>query len=164
MAFLDETGLQVLVGHIKDEIAAVVSEKSHFEGDLTVGGTLTVGGNPMADQVVTYGASGIWEYVKYANGWAMCWGTEDLSTTVDVSLGQFNISARSVRHSYPFPFKTKPIVAAGAYNDSNAFFTILSSSGSITDTPYVNAGRPAGAYISTATSITFGILAIGRWK
>lgn len=45
MAFLDETGLTTLVGHIKSEIAAVVSEKSYFEGDLTVEGSLTVGDN-----------------------------------------------------------------------------------------------------------------------
>lgn len=49
MAFLDETGLQRLVEHIKSEIAAVVAEKSHFENatienNLSVGGSLTVDG------------------------------------------------------------------------------------------------------------------------
>ena len=67
MAFLDESGLEALVGHVKSEIAAVVAEKSHFD-NLTVENDLSIGGDIFSDGNPVYGAKVLYDNASGTTG------------------------------------------------------------------------------------------------
>lgn len=145
MAFLDETGLRVLVEHIKDEIAAVGS-----------------GGESPADYVVAQGTSGIWDYIKFANGLAICAGSiafNNISFTAWGSVYEGNVG----RASYPFTFTKLPKVTfTPDLTGGEALLCVeVAGAGTTTQTPHF--------YVMKATNTRtcsgyVHVQAIGRWK
>ena len=130
---------------------------------ITTGKGDPVSGINPADYVVEWGKTGEWRWEKWASGKAECWATLTRQDSIQSSFGQFNLSYLSLLMTYPFEFVEEPIVTASANAQDYTLFTTLSG-GSTTQTPYVNAARPANAAITTKIDIEYSIRAVGEWK
>ena len=121
------------------------------------GGT---GMNNMADAVVSQGTSGIWNYVKFANGIAICSGTYTTSVSAATGWGSWYYSSAFRPDNFPFNFKAAPTV--------NAFLATGGVQGAICVSDAASTTQPPALYLVRPTTasgnISVGITAIGRWK
>lgn len=64
---------------------------------------------PEVDYVVEYGIDGIWTYRKWHSGRAECFGTLEVSTTVQAAIGNLYSDDKAMKNtSYPFTFASRP--------------------------------------------------------
>ena len=123
------------------------------------GGT---GMNNMADAVVSQGTSGIWNYIKFANGIAICSGIYTTSITASTAWGSWYYSTIFQPSNFPFTFTGTPSISA--------FLTSTGIEGALLINGSTTASAPPAMYIvrpnsiSSSSNISVGITAIGRWK
>ena len=68
---------------------------------------------PETDYIVDYSRSGIWEYQKWKSGMAKCWGTLEVSTTLQDSVGSLYRDNNALKRiKYPFAFVDVPVETA----------------------------------------------------
>lgn len=118
--------------------------------------------------VVESGVSGIWRYMKFANGTALCWGTHILTDqTFETAWGSLYVNGTPTpKIAYPITFVARPnesvqIRAAGSacwlYTESNG-----NSVNTATATAQYAAARPTA--VTVAQDIRFDFTVFGRWK
>lgn len=135
--------------------------------DETLGGDLQVSGVKFEPNnlIEDFGTSGIWTYMKYANGIAICFGIYTWNISSWTSWGNVYVSGDYQNTSYPFTFAETPMTfLTGANSGSNNTTGIGQSAGlnSTTTTPGFRFQRPTNG--SAVTGAKMSILAIGKWK
>lgn len=75
----------------------------NIEGDLTVAGNITAGGNTVPT-IVAQGTSGIWTYRKWSDGTAECWGKKDFTVNVATAWGSMYASGAISGSNISFPY------------------------------------------------------------
>ena len=150
-----------------NEIKQVVNTNDDNVGDLsnlnTTDKTSVV--NAINELVAETGTSGIWNYIKYSNGIAICYGIYSWNITEWTSWGNVYVSGDYQNTSYPFTFTETPMTfLTGANSGSNNTTGIGQSAGlnSTTTTPGFRFQRPTNG--SAVTGAKMSILAIGKWK
>ena len=122
------------------------------------------------ESVVARGTSGIWDYVKYTSGIAICWGkANNVSSTFPTTWGSWYChDGLFPSYAYPFDFVTIPRVFAtqrqldgGSYVVGD-WFLYTYGSGTNKNTPGFSAARPTKP--SAAINMSLELLAIGRWR
>lgn len=143
----------------------------NIEGDLTVAGNITAGGNTVPT-IQAQGTAGIWTYRTWSDGTAECWGKKDVSVTFPSSAnwgGLYTTGAISASNvSFPFGlFAETPVVNASL---------LIRSVGGILMAPGGNDSNKAtwdqtgiyeiarGAPVSDTQYYTINYDVKGRWK
>jgi hypothetical protein len=143
----------------------------NIEGDLTVAGNITAGGNTVPT-LVAQGTAGIWTYRTWSDGTAECWGKKDVSVTFPSSAnwgGLYTTGAISGSNiSFPFGlFAETPVVNASL---------LIRSVGGILMAPGGNDSNKAtwdqtgvyeiarGAAVSGTQYYTINYDVKGKWK
>ena len=125
---------------------------------------------PVASSTVS-GTSGIWNYVKYNSGIAMCWGNTGIcNTAFTATWGNWYIHDYLFpAQRYPFDFAAKPQVFAsqGKGGTTKCDWAIYSGgdAGGYPDTQYspiYSASRPTTT--GATVNLSLDLFAIGRWK
>jgi hypothetical protein len=122
----------------------------NVEGDLTVSGNITAGGNTVPT-IVAQGTAGIWTYRTWSDGTAECWGKKDFTVT------------------FPSSANWGGLYTTGAISGSNILFPY----GLFAETPVVNASllvrsaggilmAPGGAGSNIANMDQTGVYEIAR--
>jgi hypothetical protein len=143
----------------------------NVEGDLTVAGNITAGGNTVPT-IVAQGTAGIWTYRTWSDGTAECWGKKDVSVTFPSTANWGSlyttgaISASNVSFPYGL-FAETPVVNASL---------LIRSVGGILMAPGGNDSNKAtwdqtgvyeiarGWYVSGTQYYTINYDVKGRWK
>lgn len=94
-----------------------IEKGSEFTGwspapeDVVSNSDMVIDVEPLSDYIVSKGRSGRWNYIKYVNGFAMCWGqwvlTDEYYTS---SFPGGLIYGHMIQFYFPFIFYEKPIV------------------------------------------------------
>ena len=112
------------------------------------------------DYIVAEGTSGIWTWVKYASGLAVCFGKN--IETVDITHSQDdNYYGYVSVVDYPFAFASAPFLVRDCSDASGNVWTIRQSNDSLTTTPRM---FPMACGSATGYTVTSTYIAIGRWK
>jgi hypothetical protein len=143
----------------------------NIEGDLTVTGNITAGGNTVPT-IVAQGKSGIWTYRTWSDGTAECWGKKDVSVTFPTSAnwgGLFTTSAISASNvNFPFGlFAEIPVVNASLLIRSAGGILMApggagSNIANMDQTGVYEIAR--GSYVSGSQAYTINYDVKGRWK
>lgn len=143
----------------------------NIEGDLTVTGNITAGGNTVPT-IVAQGKSGIWTYRTWSDGTAECWGKKDVSVTFPTSAnwgGLFTTSAISASNvNFPFGlFAETPVVNASLLIRSAGGILMApggagSNIANMDQTGVYEIAR--GSYVSGSQAYTINYDVKGRWK
>ena len=120
-----------------------------------------VNGSALADTVVAQGASGGWNYIKFANGIGMCWNNHSTMSDTFAAWGNGYITTGVGFGAYPFAFTSNPVAVGHAYATGWTMANTLTG-GTATESPTVQALRTSP--ISGNVTISYRIFAIGRWK
>lgn len=120
------------------------------------------------DGIIEQGTSGIWTYIKYESGRAVCWGSFDsVKVNAFVAWGALFVSKVNDRIDYPFAFVDRPVEIARVSCRSLAVLTLPESGGngmnSTTQTAVYSAARGAETD-STLYSLILDLFVVGRWK
>ena len=116
------------------------------------------------DRIVDQGISGVWQYVKYESGIAMCWNEHNSNSDYSfVAWGNGYTAGDYNAGAYPFTFTTYPAVFGHAYSVGSSWSMGCGmSGGSASTAPSIYAFRPSSA--ASTPDIGFRIFAIGKWK
>lgn len=145
-----------------------LSVSGNISGDI-VADKLSISGNTVTDYVVASGSSGIWRYIKWNSGLAMCW-TDSYKSTDNFPSTQWGAVWSSVDFTfgtYPFAFANAPVCfcnkIGGDTNDyAQAFGWMAQGYGNQT------AGTCLWDFIRPDNTVLghpqFRMVAIGRWK
>lgn len=114
------------------------------------------------DYIVSQGASGVWEYRKWASGIAECWCV--YTTTVAITGQQNNIysSDAIALPTYPFTFTGVPVSFCDIRQSQTSMIWLGVRSGQGAAGP--GSHRVKNTATSAAFSADFEIYAIGKWK
>lgn len=77
----------------------------------------------MSDYVVAKGTSGIWTYLKFKSGYAVCWGRQSFTTGNFVAWGSLYESSNYAQVNYPFTFAAVPYEIAAIHLVGASCFT-----------------------------------------
>lgn len=143
----------------------------NVEGDLTVSGNITAGGNTVPT-IVAQGTAGIWTYRTWSDGTAECWGKKDVSVTFPSSAnwgGLYTTGAISASNvSFPFGlFAETPVVNASLLvRSAGGILMAPGGAGSnIADMDKTGVYEIArGAPVSGTQYYTINYQVIGKWK
>ena len=110
----------------------------------------------------TTGTSGIWTYIKFNSGYAVCFAREEKSITVSNSFGDWKTSANQTIADFPFNFTSIPIVSRWIDGSNSGI--------AMNDATHKASVSNAGGYqVARGTTITNGnfivnTIAVGFWK
>lgn len=129
-----------------------------------------LGISDITDYPVAQGTSGIWRYIKFNSGIAMCWATSgNVSSAFSSTWGSLYVHDNLFpQQTYPFSFTDYPRVFASPFGlNGNVYTTgdywIYSGTlGSPSISPAFSAARPTKP--SATITICASILAIGMWR
>lgn len=135
----------------------------------------TLAGKPVAfpptahthpDYEAVYGTSGIWNFVKFSNGLAICWckATTFNSGTWERWNSMSWYSANSWQANYPFSFIEIPFEKVEMTADSMAIHGFQSSSTQNASKTKTSIYKPMREGTASACTVTVRCLAAGRWK
>lgn len=144
-AYAEEDGVLYTPWHIRTD------------GQLTAGSAIIGGYAPRL--IAEQGTSGIWTYIKYADGGAECWGTYSGTVSLRNSLDSAHYSDR-IDVNYPFIFASAPVctVSGGSNNKINWARRFAQA---LTDkATFLIVGLTA----QTNVTVYVHIHAIGKWK
>ncbi len=114
------------------------------------------------DYIVSQGTSGVWEYRKWASGFAECWGYPTVAVAVTDQQNSLYTSGAITLPTYPFTFITVPTSFCDIrQNKTSMLWAGLRSNQSSTS--------PGIHRVKCTTSIAefnavFQIYAVGQWK
>lgn len=119
---------------------------------LLLGGAVIVGGGSNANG----------EWVKFGNGWAVCWGTHEevVSLTRLTTTEFYNTGNRAI--ALPLTFIEPPIGFCSMGNTATPNTFLMSAS--VPDTKNTLYFRPGSPLPRTDITIYVNFFAIGRWK
>ena len=140
---------------------------ARIRGNLTVDGSITVGGDLMADHVVAQGNSNTWNYIKFAAGLAICARTIDVNGAyVGTAVGNIYRSGTAISSvSYPFSFTGPPTEIVNLRSGSKYVWVMGNSHNTMTlSAAYCFASPVLYNTSSTAVSGRFSQIVIGRWR
>lgn len=131
---------------------------------------LTNGAGFITNDAQEFGASGIWRYVKFRNGYALCIGKQKIDTAIGTGWGNIYSSGDKALNDFPFTFKEVPYVSYSphAYNATagGGGYSCFVAGGNASATT-TNPGKVLllrGAKESTSRSYSVVITAFGKWK
>ena len=109
---LPDPGVNDLQIHwIKIEKGSEFTGWSPAPEDVVNNSDMLIDVEPLSDYIMAKGRSGKWSYIKYVNGFAMCWGqwvlTDEYYTEAFPS---GLIYGHMIKFDFPFTFYEKPIV------------------------------------------------------
>lgn len=135
--FLDQAGLDALVGHIKSNAGYVVAE----------------------------GKSGNWHYKKYNSGIAVCTAKYEETKKVETSWGTLYTTTTFGGTDFPFSFVERPQVYNTAYNltSDQDTWVVIDSIPTTTNSGGFFLARASSA-IHEVLNFEIMIMAVGRWK
>lgn len=113
------------------------------------------------------GKSGIWHYVKYNSGLAMCWGNTGICNTAFTATwnGWYVHDYLFPAQRFPFDFVEIPMVFAGQGKHGNVACEWSWYSGGEATTQYTPRYSPFRPKTTGATvNLSLNLFAIGRWK
>ena len=106
--------------------------------------------------------SGIWTYIKFNNGFAICFAREEKTISVSNSFGDWKTSPSQTIADFPFNFTSIPIVSRWIDGGNSGI--------AMNDAQHKASVSNAGGYqVARGTTITNGnfiinTIAIGFWK
>lgn len=164
------TGLDIF--NVTNGYAQVIGSENLFSisrvGSLSGTTQTTVSALPptCSTELIT-SKSGIWNWVKYNSGLAMCWGqTAVYNTTFPSTWGSWRVNDYLFpAQRFPFDFVAIPQVFASQGNPGTTAcdWAIYSDGGATTQyTPKYSVFRPAA--VSATVNLSLNLFAIGRWK
>ena len=119
----------------------------------------------------TMGTSGIWTYIKFSNGFAICWGTYVFNSTINNSWGSLYNGAAVEPPNFPFTFteiQTVTMTPTNSAADDTGYMWILGSYGGSGGKPSTtNPGKFApsrGSAVNSSQKYAVAITAFGKWK
>ena len=129
-------------------------------GDLYANAGFCLNGNWQTDTVVAQGTSGVWQYRKWASGFAECWCAKTVSATGN----GYSLSAlsASLNLAFPFTFTSTPLLTYNSIGQSNVNHLVGNISYNKTTVASVTLHPAAGN--TTAFSGNLVIHAFGKWK
>lgn len=132
--------------------------------DPAIASRLQIDGEGVADYPIERGTSGVWEYVKYASGWAECWGTTEDSVFAKTAWGGLYInSGDHTEQNYPFTFKEVPRCVYSVDCPSQSLIVMTQGNlGTVSRTPILQFAR--GTAPSSAVSVKVHWFVRGRYK
>ena len=107
--------------------------------------------------IISKGTSGIWTYIKYADGTAMCWGTWSGSVTLATVVGDYHRGSVS---DISFPsslFNAAPNIVATC-NNSTYWIAIESNSTTKIERMHVY------DIVNGTATVKVALFAVGKWK
>lgn len=109
-------------------------------------------------------AWGDWNWVKWADGQAMCWKYVQFNSAIQGAWGNLYVSGAVAAQAYPFTFVNTPGFTAMPVNWNNNYtcWPIYNYSGTKSATPPFQLARPSA--VSTSSTFNFVVFAWGRWK
>ena len=115
-------------------------------------------------QVVDEGSTAEGDYIRYENGWQVCYYQDDETSITDQSIGSGHRSSR-IEFSFPVGFSDIPNVAWLPQQESGA--TLWAGGSSSGGDVSISSSSASGNLLSFDDSIAegkLGYFAIGRWK
>lgn len=118
------------------------------------------------DYEAVHGTSGIWNFVKFANGAAICWckATTFNSGTWERWNSMSWYAANGWQANYPFSFVEIPFEKVEMTADGMAIHGFQSSSTQNTSKTKTSIYKPMREGSASACTVTVRCLAVGRWK
>lgn len=134
-------------------------------GDFEAYGDIYARGN-LIPSVVESGKTGIWEYVKYSDGRAECWGITKRTVNCTAAWGSwFYNSGDYIYEKYPFTFAAPPVCNYGLNSYGTGSASVVEMTRGVqsttTETTQIMVARPtsvSGINIEVHWSVK------GRWK
>lgn len=118
---------------------------------------------PEVDYVVDYGVDGIWTYRKWHSGIAECFGTVEVSTTVQTAAGSLYSDDKAMEDtSYPVTFISRPHEVASLQSPGGLVWLAGRSENTTTNTALYTLFS-TDSQTSQAT-YKIGLSVTGRWK
>lgn len=144
-------------------------------GSSTVGSTSTPiylnAGSPSqcTDLAITTGKTTVgnitWDWIKLGNGYAVCFGRRQVSTTINTTWGNLKTSANISLDNYPFTFTELPTITyAITTGDSGSAFPMNVSSIIPTTSNPGGISLVRGSALTTTQKFIINITAWGKWK
>lgn len=123
-------------------------------------------GAVVADFPIKMGTSGVWEYVKYASGWAECWGTTEDSILTNTAWGTMYYNANHrTEAAYPFEFTEIPRCTYSVDNETSSLIVMTqgdNQGGTTKHTPVLQFTRATA--LAAAVPIKVHWYVRGRYK
>lgn len=123
-------------------------------------------GAVVADFPIKMGTSGVWEYVKYASGWAECWGTTEDSILTNTAWGTMYYNANHrTEAAYPFEFTEIPRCTYSVDNETSSLIVMTQGNnqgGTTKHTPVLQFTRATA--LAAAVPIKVHWYVRGRYK
>ena len=116
------------------------------------------------------GTSGIWTYMKFANGFAVCYGVYELTVSINNSWGSNGYASGNITlPDFPFTFTSTPTVTMSTVNTSttDGYMAFVGNAGAANSYPTTTyPGKVALFRGSSVTSKAFAIsiIAMGKWN
>ena len=133
-----------------------------IDGNLTVNGSLSVGG----DYIIEQGTSGNWTYRKWNSGTYECWTRLAVNTTVNSTWGSLYVSGSlsATNLTFPITFTAIPVVNVNLSGSGSGAFLIASgsASASTTKTGIYEIARGSASTSSVGYAINYYV--VGKWK
>lgn len=135
-------------------------------GDVSIVGTLTIGGQPVNAHVIEEGGTGTntnWHYRKWSDGTLECWIRKEYSSVnITSSFGQMRYASLSAVPNYPVNFLYYPVVSiTGTVTSGNGWVAGNNTNYSVTNVGGLVAYAPTN---QSGVSVTVNIYAIGKWR
>lgn len=108
-----------------------------------------------AEAAIVYGSNANGNYIKYADGTMVCYGTVNFTSNVTIALGAMYYDATQRAVTYPVAFVGNPHVVATGYD---CFLVSLVTNTTKTNYWVYKAGSATGVYLGIIWT------AYGRWK
>lgn len=114
--------------------------------------------------------SGIWTYIKFNNGWAICTGVYEFNATINTTWGNLKNAASNVQlPNFPFTFTSVPTVVVSPTNTANTnYMWIVGNNGASNAGPTTTSpGRimpTRGSGASTSQKYAVAIWAMGKYS
>ena len=116
------------------------------------------------------GTSGIWTYIKYNNGFAICYGVYETTISIDNSWGGNGFTSGGITlPDFPFTFTSTPTVTTSTVNTptSDGYMAVVGNAGAANSYPTTT--YPGKVTLFRGTSLTskkfaISINAMGFWK
>ena len=112
----------------------VAAPSIDVSGPASIGGPISIGGIQI-DYIVEQGASGDWNYRKWASGIAECWARKSITTDVASAWGSLYTSGlvEETNLKYPFAFVAPPSLIVSLTTQSVGAILMVPGGGAITE-------------------------------
>ena len=126
---------------------------------------LTNGAGFISNDAQECGTSGIWKYIKFKNGYAICIGNKTIGTKIETTWGNLFHSGDKTLDNFPFTFVEVPWVVYSTTSSSstNSCF-VMNGNGAPSASNPGHIMLVRGSKNTSSVNYSVTIQAIGKWK